>query len=389
MGRNNKIEISIVMPALNEERSIGICIEKALKTLKANKIKNFEIIVADNGSTDRTREIAKKMGAKVLIEEKKGYGNAYIKGLNAAQGKYIVIGDSDDSYDWTDIMRFIKPLKEENYDMVIGTRFKTGKIEKKAMPWHHKYIGNPLLSGILNLFFKTGVTDAHCGMRSFTKEAYRKMNLQMPGMEFATEMVIKAARVGLKIKEIPITLHRDARGGKKSHLKSFSDGWRHLRLMLLFSPNWLFIIPGILFLFLGALFFVWVQISFPVFGHPLGSHFSALALFFFMFGIQIIILGIYAKTYSFYENLDIHDNFIKKFLNIFTVNRGISIGIVLVVAGFIIDLLIIIEWIKKNFGALSRINSVLFATCLMITGFQIIFSSFFIGLIKMNKEHKL
>jgi len=226
--KENEIEVSVVMPCLNEEQTIGICIKKTLNALKRIS-SSSEIIVADNGSTDASVEIARYLGAKVIYQPLQGYGAAYLAGIAAAKGKYIVIGDSDDTYDFSEINRFIQLLRE-GYDFVIGSRF-SGEIIPGAMPWLHQCIGNPILTGILNILFKTHVSDAHCGMRAFTKRAYEKMELQTTGMEFASEMVIKAANVGLKITEIPITYY--PRKGE-SKLNSFRDGWRHLRFMLLY-----------------------------------------------------------------------------------------------------------------------------------------------------------
>ena len=224
--KNKDIKVSVVMPCLNEEETLGTCIEKAQNTLKALDIQG-EVVVADNGSTDSSVEIAERLGARVVHQTQRGYGAAYLAGLAAAQGHYIIMGDSDDTYDFTDLERFLTPLSE-GYDLVMGNRFK-GEILPGAMPWAHRYIGNPILSGILRILFRTPISDSHCGMRSLTADAYKRMKLQTPGMEFASEMVIKAEQVGLKIHEIPITYH--PRGGV-SKLNSVRDAIRHLRFML-------------------------------------------------------------------------------------------------------------------------------------------------------------
>ena len=221
-----EIEVSVVMPCLNEQATIGACIEKAHRTLK-NLCISGEIVVADNGSTDNSVAIAQSLGAQVVHQPCRGYGAAYQTGIAAAQGKSIVIGDSDDTYDFSELNRFILPLRQ-GYDLVMGSRFK-GEIRPGAMPWLHRYVGNPFLTGMLNLLFKAGVSDAHCGMRAFTREAYEQMKLKTPGMEFASEMVIKAVQAGLRIAEVPITYY-PRKGESKLH--SFRDGWRHLRFML-------------------------------------------------------------------------------------------------------------------------------------------------------------
>ena len=251
------IEVSVVLPCLNEEDSIGVCINK-IKDVFARESINGEIIVADNGSIDRSKEIAESCHAKVVSEIRRGYGAAYLCGLREASGEYIIIADSDNTYDFYDIPKFIACLRD-GYDFVIGSRFK-GRIQKGAMSWSHRYIGNPILSGICRLFFHTKLSDIHCGMRAFTHDAYRRMGLMALGMEFATEMVVAALRNRLKVYEIPINYH--PRKGK-SKLMPLADAWRHIRFMLLYCPVWLYLIPGaigflsgvsILFLLLGGPF---------------------------------------------------------------------------------------------------------------------------------------
>ena len=235
------------MPCLNEAQTVGVCVQKARRAIKQLGISG-EVVVADNGSTDGSPSIAEREGARVVHQPIRGYGAAYLAGIAAARGKFIVIGDSDNTYDFGEIPRFLQPLRE-SADLVMGSRFK-GEIKPGAMPWLHRYIGNPTLTGILNLLFRAGVSDAHCGMRAFTKDAYEKLGLQTTGMEFASEMVIKAAKVGLKITEVPITYY-PRKGESKLH--SFRDGWRHLRFMLMLSPTYLFLLPGALLFLIGLL----------------------------------------------------------------------------------------------------------------------------------------
>ena len=231
--------VSVVMPCLNEEATIGRCVAKAWRGIELAGVPG-EVIVADNGSTDRSPEIAAAAGARVIHQPKRGYGNAYLAGFAAARGRYLVMGDADDTYDFGEVGRFIVPLREGGYDYVLGSRFK-GKILPGAMPWHHRWIGNPVLTWILNRLFGLHASDAHSGMRAFTREAYERMRLQSPGMEFASEIVINAAKARLRVTEVPITYY--PREGE-SKLRSFRDGWRHLRYMLLYSPDWLFLAPG-------------------------------------------------------------------------------------------------------------------------------------------------
>jgi glycosyltransferase involved in cell wall biosynthesis len=243
------LELTVVMPCLNEERTLPVCVEKAIATMQRLGI-HGEVLVVDNGSTDRSVEVARRAGARVSYQPLRGYGNALRKGFEDADGRFIIMGDCDDSYDFTDLERFVTRLRG-GADLVMGNRLR-GEIKPGAMPWSHRWIGNPLLSTFLNVLYRTGVGDSHCGMRGFTKEAFRKMNLLMPGMELASEMVIKSSLAGLRIEEIPITLWPDGRD-RPPHLRSFRDGLRHLRFMLMCSPMFLFVLPGLALTLLGLL----------------------------------------------------------------------------------------------------------------------------------------
>ncbi|MBE0672145.1 MAG: glycosyltransferase family 2 protein, partial [Anaerolineales bacterium] len=249
-GKSSNKELSIVLPCLNEELTVGICVSKAIGFLKKHKV-NGEVIVADNGSTDRSLKIAAKHGARVVQIEQKGYGSALRGGFEAARGKYIIMADADDSYDLVNLMPFVEKLRE-GYDLVMGNRFKGG-IKKGAMPWHHQYIGNPILSFLGKLFFKTPANDFHCGLRGFTKAAIEKMDLQTTGMELASEIVIKSSILKMRTCEVPTTLSPDGRD-RPPHLRSFRDGWRHLRFLLIYSPSWLFFYPGIILSIVGSIF---------------------------------------------------------------------------------------------------------------------------------------
>ena len=239
--------LSVVMPCLNEAETVAVCIKKAQHFFIKNNI-DGEVIIADNGSNDGSQKIANQLGAKVVAIPKKGYGNALKGGFESAQGKFIIMGDADDSYDFSDLSLFISKLNE-GYDLVIGNRFKGG-IKKGAMPFLHRYLGNPVLSFLGKLFFKAHINDFHCGLRGFTNDAYKKLKLTTTGMEFASEMIVKAHLLNLKIGEVPTILYKDGRS-RKPHLKTWSDGWRHLRFLLLYSPKWLFLLPGILMMILG------------------------------------------------------------------------------------------------------------------------------------------
>jgi glycosyltransferase involved in cell wall biosynthesis len=315
-------EVSVVMPCLNEEITVGTCIRKAKETLEKLGI-HGEIVISDNGSTDRSVEIAESLGARVVHQPEKGYGNAYIKGLAEARGKYIVMADSDDSYDLTDLERFITPLRE-GYDMVMGSRLK-GEIKPGAMPGLHRF-GNPFLSRFLNLVYRTGMSDAHCGMRAFTKEALLKMHLQTAGMEFASEMVIKASKAKLKMTEIPIVLHPDGRN-RPPHLKTFRDGWRHLRFILMYSPQHLFGYFGmILFLLGAALFVAYVFEALNLYMGILGG-FTALT------GWTINRFSLYARAHQFTLAFPDWDLPLQRFFNKFSLEKSLIMGLIRFMVG--------------------------------------------------------
>jgi len=375
-----EFEVSIVMPCLNEEETIGICVEKAIETMKKHGIKG-EVVVIDNGSTDKSVQIAESLGARVLSQPVRGYGNAYIKGLTNVRGMYIVMGDSDDSYDFTDIERFVVPLRD-GYDMVMGTRLK-GEIKKGAMPWLHRYVGNPVLSGFLNVLFKTGISDAHCGMRSFTKSAFEKMHLSACGMEFASEMVINASKANLKIKEIPITLYPHGRS-RKPHLRSFRDGWRHIRLMLIYSPTYLFLLPGIAIFFLGMSVIV-ALLGGPVYigGHGYDVHVMVVGSLLAILGFQTINLGLYAKAISYTEEFYQVDNVIKTFYNIFTLERGLYFGLLFFSSGSGLMIYLLLKFLYNE--GFSEMRLAILGMTLIVVGVQTIFSSFLLSMLNLNK----
>jgi len=377
-------EISIVLPCLNEEKAIGMCLDSINKVIIENKL-DAEAIVVDNGSTDRSREIVKEKQAKSkairLIEEKeKGYGSAYLRGFREAKGSYIFMADSDGSYDFSEIPNFIKGLKEGN-EFVIGNRFK-GEIEKGAMPWSHRYIGNPILSGILRLFFKTNVRDSHSGMRAITKPALEKLNLRTMGMEFASEMVIKAGKKGLKTKEIPINYKKRAGTSK---LNSFPDGWRHLRFMLLYSPLFLFFIPGLILFLLGlisGLLLYFGKLEFL--GTPLYYHPMFLSSVLVVVGYQLIIFALFAKTYA-ATHLGEKNNLQKLYKHI-TIEKAGIIGILLALIGAIIYIYIFVGWVKSGFSGLEQVKNSVVALTLIVIGIQTVFSSFMLSILGIKEK---
>ncbi|MEI6632735.1 MAG: glycosyltransferase family 2 protein [Chlamydiota bacterium] len=376
------IELSCVMPCLNEEETVGVCVKKALETIRRLGIAG-EVVVSDNGSTDRSVEIARSLGARVVVQPKKGYGSAYMKGIFEARGNYIVMADSDDSYDWTDLERFITPLRK-GCDMVMGTRLR-GEIKPGAMPWLHRYLGNPLLSGMLRIFFRTRISDSHCGMRSFTKAAYEKMGLQTQGMEFASEMVIKACMLGLKIAEIPVTLYPDGRTGRP-HLRSFRDGWRHLRFMLMFAPTWLYLVPGLSLM--GAGFVILCALlpgPLTIGSRLFDVHYMVLGTLMTILGYQIVTLGIYARVFIYTQRFEYRDEFLEKGFRRFNLERGIMLGLVIVLAGVAILGFILAKWIIANYGPLHEFRTALFGMTLVVIGTQTIFSSFYLSMLGVRE----
>ena len=374
-------EISVVLPCLNEEVTIGECIKNIKNVFKKENI-NGEIIISDNGSTDNSVKIAKSMNIKVVYQPLKGYGAAYLKGIHEARGKFIVMGDSDATYDFLEIPVLLEPLKE-GYDFVIGNRFK-GMIKKDAMPWTHRHIGNPFLSGLVNLFFKTNLSDVHCGFRAFTKEAFDKMNLKTTGMEFASEMVVSASKNRLKICEVPVSY--SIRKGK-SKLKSFSDGWRHLRFILMYSPTYLFLVPG-LFLFLVGLVSIILLKQGPLLisGFNIDIHFMLLGSLLTLLGYQIINLGLCARTYAITIGFEKHDKLIDFIAKYISLERGVVIGIGVLLIGFFVSFKILFSWVHGGFSSMNEIRNVIFSITILIVGVQTIFSSFFLSMLLVEKD---
>src|SRR5258705_4375079 len=353
------VEVSVVIPCLNESNSIGICVSKAMNAFHAAGLRG-EVVVADNGSTDGSIEIAQKLGARVVRVQARGYGSALRAGIAAACGAFIVMGDADDSYDFSEVPRFVEKWRQGN-EVVMGNRFR-GEIKPGAMPWHHKYLGNPVLSSLLNLFFRAGMGDSHCGMRGFTRAVYDRMDLRSTGMEFASEFVIKAAQLDARITEIPITLWPDKRG-RPPHLRSFRDGWRHLRFMLLYAPNWLFVLPGAAFMFAGLALVFWLLPG-PRAITPritLDVHTMIFGVIFTLLGAQILAIGAFAKVFSYSERFDRSGAVsLKRVLKQVTLEAGLFVGGVLFLAGFIGCALVAWKWVGSGFGPLQEERQVLF-----------------------------
>ena len=370
--------VSIIIPCMNEEKTIGICIQKALSTLKREDI-DGEIIVSDN-STDKSREIAQSMGVKVVIPADKGYGNAYLEGIRYAQGKYLLFTDADNTYDLNDIPKFLKPLINRNADFVMCTRLK-GDIKKGAMPALHRYIGNPILTGILNMLFKTSISDAHCGMRAITKEAYEKLDIKSEGMEFASEMVIEAARKRLKIIEVPISYYSRSTPSK---LHSWLDGWRHLRFMMLYNPIPFLFIPGILVFLLGIFMTVVITMRGDVVTK--GLHSFILGSLMAIIGVQMLSVGSYIEVYGITHNKIDKNRITSLLLNYHSLEVGLIVGLILLSIGLILGADIVYTWISSNFGSLYQLRDAVIFMALISIGLQIIFSTLMISIFLLDKN---
>ncbi len=376
-----QLDVSVVIPCLNEAESIQTCVSKALESFERLGVRG-EVVVADNGSTDGSPELAADAGARIVHERRPGYGSAYLAGFAAARGKYIVMGDGDDTYDFGAIDPFIE-LLEDGADMVIGNRM--ADIQPGAMPWLHRYIGNPVLTGILNLFFRTGVTDAHCGMRGFRRDALESLDLKTTGMEFASEMVIRSSKAGLDVREVPITYH--PRVGE-SKLNSFSDGWRHLRFLLVHSPTWLFIVPGVALFGAGAVAMLVVLLGIDAFGRTWDIHAMIVGAMAAITGAQVAGLGICAKAYG-VQHLGEHDKFFERFEDRVRLEHGLIAGGLIGLSGLIVTVVMVANWIGSDLRALSEQRLAVFALTLVVLGLQVIFTSFFLSLVRVHSRAEL
>ncbi|PYT57633.1 MAG: dolichol-P-glucose synthetase [Acidobacteria bacterium] len=377
------VEVSVVIPCLNEANSLAFCVDKALKAFSASGLTG-EVIVADNGSTDGSTEIAEERGARVVRVPERGYGAALRAGIAAARGSFIVMGDADDSYDFTDVPRFVEKLRE-GYEMVVGNRFRGG-IKPGAMPPLHKYFGNPGLTALLNTFFHARIGDSYCGMRGFTRALYDRLDVRSTGMEFALEMIIKAAQIGARISEIPIMLWPDKRG-RAPHLRSFRDGWRSLRFMLLYAPNWLFLLPGATLVAFGLFLVFWLlpgprQILHHVI---LDIHTMIFGVIFTLLGVQTLSIGAFAKLFSYAERFDRGNVSLKRLLKRVTLESGLLFGGALFLTGLTGCAWITWQWAASGFGELHQVRQVLFWSMWLFLGIQVIFASFFLSMLGISR----
>jgi glycosyltransferase involved in cell wall biosynthesis len=370
--------VSVVIPCLNEAQNIEECVAEARQALARMGVVG-EVVVADNGSDDDSAWLAEQAGARVVIERRRGYGSAYLAGFAASQGRYIVMADADLTYDFKEIPRFVAAL-EEGAEMVIGDRMDS--IQPGAMPWLHRYVGNPLLTGLLNLLFRTGVKDAHCGMRALRREVLGRLDLRTTGMEFASEMVIRASKENLRIAEFPIEYH--PRGGE-SKLSSFRDGWRHLRFLLVHSPNYLFILPGAVLAGLGTLIVVVVGFGLSFFGRAWGLHALIGGALLMIVGTQVLALGLCAHAYGTYF-MGEQDPWFDRMRARFRLEHGLLLGGVFMLVGAAIGAVILATWIAHGFGSLSDERAAVIAATLLIVGIQIFFSSFLLSILGLRRE---
>jgi glycosyltransferase involved in cell wall biosynthesis len=370
--------LSVVIPCLNEAENIELCVELALTAIARAGIAG-EVVVADNGSEDGSAELAERAGARVVHQPLRGYGSAYLAGFAAARGEYIVMADADLTYDFADIPRFLAGL-EDGADMVVGDRM--ANIHPGAMPWLHRYIGNPLLSGFLNVLFHTGINDAHCGMRAVRRDRLEALGLRTTGMEFASEMIVRAAKEKLDIREISIEYH--PRGGE-SKLSSFRDGWRHLRFLLLHSPNHLFILPGLVIAAIGAL----TSLTVLTHVHVLQRHWDVHTLIgcslLLIVGSQLVGLGLCAHAYATYV-MGERDAWFDRARERLRLEHGLMAGSAVALSGLVMIAVILIDWIAHGFGSLAQERAAIFAATLLVLGIQIVFTSFLLSILGLRRD---
>jgi glycosyltransferase involved in cell wall biosynthesis len=385
-GDRDDVELSVVMPCLDEAATVGICVKKAIDALEQHGIRG-EVIVADNGSTDGSQQIARDFGARVVPVERRGYGSALQAGIAAARGEFVLMGDADDTYDFSQLDEFVAKLRE-GYDLVMGNRFR-GKILPGAMPALHRYLGNPVLTGLGRLFFKSPVGDFHCGLRAFRKDEIEQLELRTLGMEFASEMIVKATAFGLRVTEIPTTLAPDRRD-RAPHLRTWRDGWRHLRFLLLYSPRWLFLYPGV------ALFALGIMLSGALLPGPrkIGSivfdiHTLLFAAMAILIGFQSVVFATFTKVFAISEGLLPEDPRLNRMFRYITLEVGLIAGVLLILAGAGAWVLGLEYWRIRQFGPLDpekTLRIVIPGVVCFTLGFQVVLSSFFLSVLGMSRR---
>ena len=380
------IEVSIVLPCLNEAETLARCVQTAQQALEEGGYTG-EVIVADNGSTDGSVAIAKELGARVVEVSRKGYGNALMGGIQAAEGAFVIMGDADESYDFAAIRPFVERLRGGD-DLVVGNRF-LGGIRPGAMPWSHRWLGNPVLTWIGRLFFHAPVGDMHCGLRAFRKDAVERMHLRAAGMEFASEMVIKASLKGMRISEVPVVLRPDGRS-RPPHLRTWRDGWRHLRFMLLFSPRWLFLYPGVaLFAFGFVLSALLLPGPLRVVGVRLDIHTLLVAGFLCLLGYQLVLFAVFTKIFAIRVGFHPPHPLLKRLFRYVTLEVGVLVGALMSLGGVVALVAAVISWHSAGFGNLDpslTMREVIPAVVLLALGTQTVFASFFLSILSIDTE---
>lgn len=385
-GPCDELELSVVIPCLNEAETLGKCIEKAQKVMCENDIRG-EIIIADNGSVDGSQEIAERMGASVVHVPEKGYGSALQGGIAAAKGKYVIMGDADDSYDFLEIPRFMEKL-DQGYELVMGNRFR-GEIKPGAMPFLHRYFGNPVLSSLGRLFFRSVCSDFHCGMRGFNRNAILALNLHTTGMEFASEMVVSATLYDLRTTEVPITLWPDGRS-RPPHLRSWRDGWRHLRFLLMYSPRWLFLYPGVVLMLLGVMLMAWLLPGPRYIGNVvLDLHTLLYAAAMVWLGFQAVLFGVLSKVFALTNGLAPWTPPLQRMFQRVSLEAGLIVGTTLALLGLGGAVATLVIWGKASFGPLEVDRTMRLAIPAVLSvalGCQTIFSSFFLSILGLKRK---
>ncbi len=383
------IEVSVVIPCLNEEDTLARCIEKARQACREHSIAG-EIVVADNGSTDLSRAIAERHGARVVMIKEPGYGSALMGGIAAASGQFVIIGDADDSYDFLELPKIVEKLRE-GFDLVQGCRLPAGggSIRPGAMPFLHRWIGNPFFSLLVRKWFRAPINDVYCGLRGFTKAMYERLDQRCTGMEFATEMIIKASLCGEKIAEVPITLYPDKRTSHAPHLKTFRDGWRTFRYFLMCSPRWLFLVPGGVFIAFGLLGYLVAMPGLRIGHSTFDAHTLLFASLAILCGYQCILFAIFAKTFASTEGFLPPDRHLERFFEVVNLEKGLVVAALAVLAGGSLLLVAVWQWWLTGFGHLDYARTMRFVVpgaTLVALGFQTVFSSFFVSLLGMRRK---
>lgn len=384
-----EVEVSVVMPCLNEADCLETCIRKAQQAFADHGI-HGEIIVADNGSTDGSQAIAARLGARVVPVIQKGYGNALMGGIAAARGKFVIMGDSDDSYDFLEIPKFVEKLRA-GFDLVQGCRLPSGggRVMPGAMPLLHRWLGNPLFSFMVRHMFWADIHDVYCGMRGFTKEHYQRLDQRCTGMEFATEMILKSSLAGANIAEVPITLHPDGRKSHPPHLRTFRDGWRTLRFFLIYSPRWLFVYPGALLISLGLIGYGLALPGVAIGGVTFDAHTLLFASLSIILGFQAIAFGVFTKTFAIAERLLPEDPRLNRLIELIPLERGLVIGVSTLVVGVALLLAAVNQWRIHEFGPLNYAHTmrwVIPGATLTMLGSQTILSSFFVSILGLRRR---